>query len=365
MRIGIIGAGIAGLSSAWALCKEGHSVTVFEQNEIPNPYAASGDEHRLIRRGYGRQQGYARRIGEAFDAWDQMFDDLGVRHYAETGILAVCQFSGDEGDEYCKGYEEAGIAHQKLSPAETEARYPFLDGRTMSYASLAPEGGVLFSKRIADDLLRWLSVHGVDLRPMSKVHALDVATGKVLLEAEQLTFDRLVVTAGAWVTELLPDLSSLLTPYRTCVVYLTPPAEFKAAWALAPGFISVGGTKVDGYILPPVQGTGLKFGGGINKVKAAPDLYRDVCEGEGERLRNHFSPPFHMIDRYDVDHARSCVYTFTSDEHFFAQNRGRALIVSACSGHGYKFGAALGRRLARALALGDEAGFIHWLEARD
>ncbi|RUU52983.1 sarcosine oxidase, partial [Mesorhizobium sp. M7A.T.Ca.TU.009.01.1.1] len=37
--------------------------------------------------------------------------------------------------------------------------------------------------------------------------------------------------------------------------------------------------------------------------------------------------------------------------------------VSACSGHGYKFGAAVGRRVAAAVGDGDIAGLKAWLRA--
>ena len=58
MNIIIVGAGIAGLSTAWSLTKAGHSVTLIEQGPIPNPLAASGDHHRIIRRAYGTAAGY-------------------------------------------------------------------------------------------------------------------------------------------------------------------------------------------------------------------------------------------------------------------------------------------------------------------
>ena len=52
----------------------------------------------------------------------------------------------------------------------------------------------------------------------------------------------------------------------------------------------------------------------------------------------------------------TCAYTFTADERFWAAEKGRCLIVSACSGHGYKFGAAVGRRVAAAVGSGDVEG---------
>jgi sarcosine oxidase len=50
MRVTIVGAGIAGLSTAWSPVKLGHDITLIEQGSIPNLLAASGDRHRMIRR---------------------------------------------------------------------------------------------------------------------------------------------------------------------------------------------------------------------------------------------------------------------------------------------------------------------------
>jgi sarcosine oxidase len=46
----------------------------------------------------------------------------------------------------------------------------------------------------------------------------------------------------------------------------------------------------------------------------------------------------------------SCLYTTTADESFVLERRNGLVIGSACSGHGFKFAPAIGRRLA-ALAL--------------
>ncbi len=72
-------------------------------------------------------------------------------------------------------------------------------------------------------------------------------------------------------------------------------------------------------------------------------------EGEGEAIRNLFSPPIARIQEYRVTEVVTCAYTFTEDERFLRMREGKALVVSACSGHGYKFGAAVGRRVAAAV----------------
>jgi sarcosine oxidase len=44
--------------------------------------------------------------------------------------------------------------------------------------------------------------------------------------------------------------------------------------------------------------------------------------------------------------AETCLYTTTPDETFILERRGRLVIGSACSGHGFKFAPAIGERLA-------------------
>lgn len=366
MHVIIVGAGITGLSTAWALVKRGVEVTLIEQGPIPNPLSASGDQHRIIRRAYGGQGGYQRRISDAYAVWDEMWDDLGARHLVDTGFMVISQEEGDEGEDYWRGMVEAGYSLDQMSPAEACARYPFLSPEGLRFVAVHPEGGVLLCQKIAADMRAFLLAKGARLLENTKVVAVDRAAGRVTLESgEDLTADRVVISAGAWVLKLAPELGSDLTPYRTAVVYLEPPADLKASWEAAPVILDVGG-KVDGYVLPPVPGTGLKFGAGIHKVKNADaDQNRGIVPGEGERLRNHFSPPFGRISEYQVSDVVTCAYTFTADNHFYAREDGRAVIVSACSGHGYKFGAVVGQKIAEGLIGGDVDTARIWLEARD
>ena len=44
--------------------------------------------------------------------------------------------------------------------------------------------------------------------------------------------------------------------------------------------------------------------------------------------------------------AETCMYTTTPDETFILERRGRLVVGSPCSGHGFKFAPAIGERLA-------------------
>jgi sarcosine oxidase len=363
MRVIIIGSGIVGLSSAWALVKRGHSVTVLEQaSAIPNPLSASGDHHRMIRRAYGAADHYARMMTEAFEQWDAMWRDLGRSHYIACGVLGMSQKPGDQAEVLRRGLDRLDHPYRLLSPREAAERYPFLDRAALRYAFLSADGGVLLSRRIAVDLAGWLRSRGVAVRANARVVDVDADAGRVTLDGgEAMSADFLVVSPGAWVLRLFPALAAMLTTFRTYVAYLHPPSDLRPAWRDAPAIVDIGG-DVDGYVLPPVEGLGLKVGSGLHKrLIHDPHLWRSPEPGEGEHLRDLFSPPFARIDRYRVNKVASCVYTFTKDHRFFARRVGRAIVVSACSGHGYKFGAAIGARIAVAVDRGDACALARWL----
>ena len=364
MRVTIVGAGIAGLSTAWSLTKLGHDITLIEQGAIPNPLAASGDRHRMIRRAYGDADGYARTIAEAHDSWDLLWNDLGVSHYANCGVLGISQYAGDGAELFRAGLDRMEFAYERLDPREAAERYPFLDPATFRYAYLDHDGGALFSEHIARDVKAWLKMRGAEVRMHARAVHVDPQAASVRLEDDTVVRgDRLVVTAGAWTSRLFPALAENLMTYRNVVAYMEPPADLEEAWSNAPAIVDIGGES-GAYVLPPIDGVGLKFGAGVLKTRADdPDADRVAAPAEGDRLRSLFSPPFSRIAEYTVSEVKTCAYTFTADQRFFSKQIGNALVVSACSGHGYKFGAAVGQRIAQALHTNDDAMLASWLRA--
>ena len=83
-----------------------------------------------------------------------------------------------------------------------------------------------------------------------------------------------------------------------------------------------------------------------------PDsLSRTVSDRDVAQLRSALRRWIPDLDSPPL-YAETCMYTTTADETFILERRGRIVVGSPCSGHGFKFAPAIGERLA---ALASEA----------
>lgn len=349
-RILVVGGGIAGLSTAWALSRRGFRVELFEQGQIPNAIASSYDEHRITRHAYGTFDGYARLMPDAFRAYDALWADLGVRHFQPLPVVVLQR---EEVAWYAAsrtGLDGLGIPYRDLSVAEVAERYPMIETDGLTAAFIAEGAGVLFPIRILTDLVVHLAARGVRFHAGSRVEAVDAEAGAVWVNGTRHTGDAVVVAAGAWVDRLVPELRGVAVPSRQAVAFLAPPVELAEAWSRAPVFMDLG-LESGTYTLPPLPGTRLKVGDHEFTRAGDPDGSRLASDADVTRLFHAARRAYRGFDRYTVLERKACFYTVTADETFIVRPLGaKGYVLSACSGHGFKFGPLMGEGVAAAIA---------------
>ncbi|WP_341705632.1 FAD-dependent oxidoreductase [Ferrovibrio sp.] len=360
MKVTVIGGGIVGLSTAWALRRHNVEVTLVEQGPLPNPLASSVDQHRLIRYAYGAQTGYTRMVREAYQAWEAMWRDLGTRFYAETGTLVL---SGD-GDGWAAQsravLEAEQVEHLAFDAATVTGRWPMLDGAGIAEAYFCPSGGLLFAESIIAALTAHLRDRGVTFLTGTALRSLDAATATaVLSDGAHLEADRLLVAAGAWTGRLLPELAPVSRPSRQVVVYLAPPPDLLMPWHHAPMLLEIGAASdaaAKGFYLVPPRvtrdglRTGLKIGDHRFGPEADPGGDREPRQDEIDAILDTARHRIAGLEEYRVMQAKTCFYDVERDERFQLAELGpRAFAFCGTSGHGFKFGPIIGARLAALL----------------
>lgn len=349
MKVSIVGAGIGGLSLAWALRRRGVEVTVFDQGNIPNPVSSSFDEHRITRHTYAGLDGYGALMPPTFALYEQLWRDFGRSHYLASGAVYVSRTQRDIYAPMAAELDQLGIGHRAVPSAELLERLPFLNPDGINSAFEAEGAGILFAGRIMKDMARWMSANGVDLRPNCRVSAVDPASGSVTADGVVYEADVVVVAAGAWIGELLPDYASRAVPSRQVVLYLDPPARYAAAWAEAPVVVDVG-DDYGAYVLPPREGMRLKIGDHVFTRRGQGSDDRIATEADVKPVLAALNRAFRDPAEYGILERKVCYYTVTKNERFVVEPIGGAgWVVSACSGHGFKLGVLVGDTLARAL----------------
>ncbi len=349
-KVLVVGGGIVGLSTAWSLVKRGFDVELFEQGPLPNPVGSSFDEHRILRHAYGTLTGYSALMPAAFARWEEMWSYLGRRHYDSSGAVYLLY---DEVPPWVPAssasLDALGFAHEELTLREVEQRLPMVsqDGLVAGYST---EGaGMLFPARILLDLLVKLASDGVVFHANTRVDAIDPDSASVIVAGRRISGDRLVVAAGAWVNRLLDLPEQEIRPSRQGVLFLVPPPDLAAPWAAAPVLADLrpgGGC----YTLPPRGNTRLKIADDLYTYRGDPDESREGTELDMSRLLAAAARSYSRFDEYTILERKACYYSVTGDTRFISRAIGGAgWMVSACSGHGFKFGPLMGEGAAVAV----------------
>ena len=314
-----------GGATAWQLQSRGVEVVLYEQFGPGHVRGSSHGGSRIFRFAYEIPE-YVAMAKDALDGWRRLETDAGERLLDITG--GVDHGPEREIETLSASMEAVGVKHEVLSSEEAEARYPGM--RFDELVLVHPDGGRCRADATVAALHRL-----VDTRYGIRVDALDA-----------LDADVVVVAAGAWLPKLVPDLGVPLTVTQEQVLHF--PSRLDVEW---PSFIhrQSNGIGVYGLATP---GEGVKVAEHHVGAAVDPDARTfEVDNAYANRLIGYVERWFPGLDPTPVFPA-TCLYTNTPNEEFLLDRVGDVVIVSPCSGHGFKFAPEIGR-LAADLVMGE------------
>jgi sarcosine oxidase len=341
----VVGAGLTGAATAWALSREGHSVTLFDTYGFGHDKGSSHGTSRIFRRVYPDPL-YTGMTGRAQEGWRELERQSGTSLLRVRGGID----HGRRRDPEALAAVAAGhrLAHELLSPSEAGQRWPGMvfDGPVL----FQPDAGVVDADASVSAFLDVARQGGARLVPHTPVEKIEVRHDHVVVHAGgPVRARRVVLAAGGWLPELLDfcDLGIPLPPVQVTQQQVfhfrqnDPQAVFPVLVHKDEYQIFGLASGADGGPQPAMKVA--RHDGGIpttasTRSGAIDPPGRDlIVDYVGRWLPG--------LDPVPVAEG-SCLYTMTRDDDFILDRCGPVVVASPCSGHGAKFAPLLGEMIA-------------------
>jgi sarcosine oxidase len=354
----IIGLGANGAAALYHLAKTGKNILGIDRFHPPHQKGSSHGESRIIRQAYHESPLYVPLVKAAYPLWAELEKATGKTLFQKTGGILL----GAPDSHVVKGARLSALTHdipfEWLDATAIRNRFPAFAPAGDTVAVLEKEAGILFPEECIRAFLDQAARHGATLHtgePVLNITAQkDVVT--VTTPTQNYRTEKCVVAAGAWLHSLFPELLLPLSVRRQPLFWFRNTNDFFGPEKM-PIFIWEYEKEKMFYGFPDL-GNGVKLaphhgGHPINPDDLQNDPTPDEIDAIATLSKKYlgFDPVF--------DHATTCMYTNTPDEHFILDLHPlypNIIIASPCSGHGFKFSSLTGRLLAD-LALGIPSEF--------
>ena len=344
--VAVIGAGVFGAWTAWTLKQAGLRVALVDAYGAGHARASSGGESRVIRVSYGGDPLYSPMARDSLAAWDALSARQGLPILHRTGVLWFSPSNDDYMGKSLAWLETSGLPHKAFDRAGLAAAWPqavFHDGES---GFLEEASGALIAGRGVQSVVRDAGLDPIILKagpPRQVGDAYELAPG--------LAAHRLVYACGPWLPKIFPDqLAGRIVPTRQEVYHFgAAPGDDRFTPARLPVWADFNnGDLVYGF--PDLEGQGFKFAFDAHGPVVDPDTQGRQPTSEGvARARTYLARRFPALAEAPLIHARVCQYENSSNGDFLIDRlpgHDRVWLVGGGSGHGFKHGPAVGRRVA-------------------
>ena len=322
----------------------------------PHGLGSSHGRTRIIREAYFEHPAYVPIVRRAFDLWRELEREAGRTLYTKTRGITLGSPDGMLVRGARASAEKFLVPHRVLSAAGVTRHFPGLQPLDDMVGVVEERAGVLFPEHCIAAMLQRAERAGAELRRDEAVVGWEDTGDGVIVRTTLGAYRgaQLVITGGAWMPTLVPELSGVLSVVRQPIHWFVPasrPEEFSAArcpvtlWEYAPDRVF--------YTLPDF-GDGVKAAVHYEGQPVDPDRVNRSTSAEEDAYATDLLRRFMPHAKGQLRESEVCLYTNTPDLHFIIDRHPahaeRVVVVSACSGHGFKFATAIGEIVADLVA---------------
>ena len=347
----VVGVGGMGSAACYHLAQRGLDVLGLERYDIPHAMGSSHGFTRIIRLAYYEDPSYVPLLRRAFALWRELEAASGQKLLHVTGTVDAAAPEDPVFAGSLASCREHGLVHEDLSSAELSRRYPGYVLPPDYRALFQPDGGFLVPEACIVAHAQLAAEGGATIRARERVLGWEAGPGGVRVETDRGTYEgeQLVLAAGAWIGGLAAPLARLAEPERQVLGWFQPrrPGLFRPE--TFPVFnLSVPEGRYYGF---PVFGVpGFKIGRYHHLEETVdPDAMEREPTAADEALLREATERYFPAAAGETVGLRVCLFTNTPDEHFVIDRHPeerRVLLVSPCSGHGFKFCSVVGEIVA-------------------
>lgn len=361
----VIGLGAVGSATLFQLSKSGKRILGIDRFEPPHTLGSSHGESRITRLAVGEGEDYVELAKRSHQIWREIEAETGAQIMTTTsGILMDSGTQpwakhGSEGfwDRTVSFAKRQDIGHEILDSDQLKSRFPAFQLEPSGRAYLEFEAGFLRPELAIQTQLNLARINGAEVQFNSPVESISTNENSILIRTknQEILADRVLLSAGGWIKDFLPQAEK--PRFKICrqVLHWLEVESGENAWTKYPVWMWGFGPNPEDFIygFPSLDGKTVKMASESFIDVDHPDrLDRTVSVEEQEVFWKQKIEGKVIGLKQEFVKSVVCFYTVTEDARFVSESlpgMENVLLVSACSGHGFKHSAALGERLAFSL----------------